>query len=373
MPGSIEEMSPGSPTKDAATALADRLFEASVDAFDLVGVYLGDRLGWYRSLADDGPATPPVLAARTSTDGRYAREWLEQQATTGILAVDPATIDADDPDRAVFSLPPALVPVLVDGDSLTFSAPLAQLFVAAIGAAPRVVEAFRTGEGVPYADYGPDLREGEARSNGPAYRLLLADWLAAIPHLDERLRRTPAATVADLGCGHGESTVAIARAYPGVTIDGLDLDPASIEAAARLLDSTTLADRVRFLLRDAADPELEGTYDLVTMFEMFHDLDRPVETLVAARGLLAPGGSILIADEAATEAFSGPDGADDRAYYGWSITHCLPASRTRPGSAATGTVIRPRTVRRYAEAAGLDSVEVLDIESDTFRFYLLRP
>ncbi|HYC06599.1 MAG TPA: SAM-dependent methyltransferase, partial [Candidatus Binatia bacterium] len=163
MTGSIEDLHPAAPAEDAATALADRLFEASVDAFDLVGVYLGDRLGWYRSLADDGPSTPPTLAARTGTDSRYAREWLEQQATTGILTVDPATVDPDDPDRAVFSLPPALVPVLVDPDSLTFSAPLAQLFVGAIGATPLVLDAFRSGHGVPFADYGPDMREGEAR------------------------------------------------------------------------------------------------------------------------------------------------------------------------------------------------------------------
>jgi SAM-dependent methyltransferase len=357
----------------ASAALADRLYEAMAGAFDLVGVYIGDRLGWYRSLAGDGPATARELAARTATDLRYTREWLEHQAATGVLLVDPATIDEADPDAAVFRLPAAHVPVLLDPDSLLFSAPTAQQAVGAVAFVPRLVDAYRTGAGVPFADFGPDLREGEARGNRPVYRRLLAGWLAALPDADRRLRAKPAARVADLGCGHGESTIAIARAYPGIEVDGLDLDPASIEAAGRLLASTQVADRVRFLLRDAADPALGGRYDLVTMFEMFHDLAHPVEALAASKALLAPGGAILIADELTEETFSGPAGIDDRVHYGWSIAHCLPASRTDADSAATGTVIRPATVRRYAEAAGIASVEILPIENDSWRFYLLRP
>jgi SAM-dependent methyltransferase len=358
---------------DASRALANRLYEGIAGAFDLVGVYLGDQLGWYRSLADDGPATPTALAARTDTDARYAREWLEQQATTGFLLVDPATIDGDDPDAAVFSLPAAHRPVLLDPESLLFSAPMAQQGVGAIAMVPRLVSAFRTGTGVPFADYGRDLREGEARSTRPVYRRLLAGWLAGIPSVERRLREEPPARVADLGCGQGESTLAIARAYPTARVDGLDLDPASIEAARELHAAGDIGDRVRFVLADAADPALGGRYDLVTMFEMFHDLAHPVEALVAARALLASDGAILIADELTEETFTGPAGTDDQVHYGWSIVHCLPAARPDATAAATGTVIRPATVRRYAAAAGIGSVEILPIESDSWRFYLLRP
>ena len=133
-----------------------------------------------------------------------------------------------------------------------------------------------------------------------------------------------------------------------------------------------MADRVRFELRDAATLAGAG-YDLATMFEMLHDLARPVEALRAAREALNPDGVVLVADEPCGDAFAGPADEQERRHYGYSVLHCLPASMTEPGSAATGTVIRPDIVRRYARDAGFSTVEVLPVESVAFRLYLLRP
>ena len=155
----------------------------------------------------------------------------------------------------------------------------------------------------------------------------------------------------DIGCGHGWSSVNIAKLFPNVRVDGVDLDEASITAARAVAKPEGVADRVTYEVRDAATLAGAG-YDVATMFEMLHDLSRPVEVLRAAREALAPGGVVVVADELTDEEFVGPASDADRRHYGWSLLHCLPTSMAEPGSAATGTVIRPSTVRAYAEEAG---------------------
>jgi 2-polyprenyl-3-methyl-5-hydroxy-6-metoxy-1,4-benzoquinol methylase len=225
--------------------------------------------------------------------------------------------------------------------------------------------------GIPYADYGPDEAEGQAIGNRPIYRAEIESWFAAVPELAERLAGGTA-RVLDIGCGAGWSSISIAHAYPGVTVDGVDLNPGSIEAALRSAAAEGVTDRVRFEVRDAATLSGAG-YDVAAMFEMLHDLARPVEALRIAREALGPGGVVLVADELVGEAYAGPADETERRHYGWSLLHCLPASMTEPGSAATGTLMRPETVRRYAREAGFAAVEVLPVESVAFRLYLLRP
>lgn len=350
-------------------ALVERLFAGALAGFELLGVYLGDRLGLYRVLADGRPRTSAELAADAAIHERYAREWLEQQAMAGIVeARDP---DAPDAERA-YRLPPGHDEALTDESSLSFIAPMAQLFVACVRPVDVLVEAYRTGDGVPYADYGADLHEGQARFTRPMFDQLLAgEWLPAVPRVDERLRSEPPARVADLACGLGRSSMAIARGYPLVSVDGIDLDAASIDRAKADLAGSDVADRVAFHHRDAADLELAGRYDLVTIFEALHDMSDPVGVLTAARGLLAPGGCVLIGDERAAEAFT-PDAGDvERLLYGFSVMHCLPVGMVGDGPEGTGAVMRESTVRDYAGRAGFADVEVLGIENDFWRFYAL--
>jgi 2-polyprenyl-3-methyl-5-hydroxy-6-metoxy-1,4-benzoquinol methylase len=179
--------------------------------------------------------------------------------------------------------------------------------------------------------------------------------------------------VADVGCGTGWSSLAIARAFPKVRVDGFDLDDASVAAATSHAEDAGVADRVQFHVHDAADPQLAGRYDLVTAFETLHDMARPVEALRAMRELLAPSGVVLIADERVAETFAAPANEIDRFNYGWSILHCLPACRAESPSAATGTVMRPPTLHRYATEAGFSEVQIVPIENDFWRFYQLIP
>jgi 2-polyprenyl-3-methyl-5-hydroxy-6-metoxy-1,4-benzoquinol methylase len=347
-------------------AFVQRLNDAVLGAFDIASTYLGLKLGLYSALATYGPMTPALLARQTGTDERLVREWLEHQGASGLLE---ATQEEDGEWR--FALAADHTDVLLDPDALDGVAGTMYGVVADLAQVPRLAESFRTGEGIPYADYGPDQAIGQAMGTRPVFRHEIKDWFDAVPDLAERLH--DGARVLEIGCGGGWSSVCLAHAFPGVTVDGVDLDPGSVEAAQRLAEAEEVTDRVTFELRDAADLSGAG-YDVATMFEMVHDLARPVDALRAAREAVEPDGVVLVADEPVADAYAGnASDAVDRLFYGYSLLHCLPASMTEPGSAATGTVMRPDTLRRYAEEAGFASVEVLPVESVAFRLYLLRP
>ena len=350
-------------------ALVGRLFEGALGAVDLLGIYIGDKLGLYSRLAQHGAANAAELAGLAGIHERYAREWLEHQALSGILEVDDA--DTTDEERR-YSLPEGHDEVLLDESSLNFFTPMAQLLVACVRPIDALLQAFRTGGGVPYADHGADLHEGQARFSRTMFdNLLASEWLPAVPELHARLLVDPPARVADVACGLGRSSIALARAYPRVHVDGLDLDEASIRRAEELLPGSGVEDRVAFRCRDAADPELAHRYDLVTIFEALHDMSRPVDVLRAARNLLAEDGCVLIGDERTAERFSLDAGPIERLYYGFSFLHCLPVGMVGDDPAGTGTVMRPKTVQRYAEEAGFTEFEVLPIENDFWRFYRL--
>jgi 2-polyprenyl-3-methyl-5-hydroxy-6-metoxy-1,4-benzoquinol methylase len=349
-------------------ALVERLFLDAVGAFDLFSVYLGMRLGLYQALADAGPLTSPELAKAAGVHERYAREWLEHQAASDLLAVE----EADGERR--FSIPPGHEEPLLDASSLNYVAPLSRAVLASVRPIDELLEAFRTGEGVPYAHYGEDLHESQAAFTRPFFENLLGrEWLPAVPEIHERLLADPPARVADIACGQGRSSIELARAYPAVFVDGIDSDRASIKAAGRNLEGTGVEDRVTFHAKDAADADLVGRYDLVTVFEALHDMSYPVDVLRGARGLLGEDGLMLIGDELTEETFTAPASETERLYYGFSVFHCLPVGMVGEGAAGTGTVIRPGTVKRYAAEAGFSSCEVLPIESDLWRFYLLKP
>jgi ubiquinone/menaquinone biosynthesis C-methylase UbiE len=356
-------------TEERRDALVERLFEAALGAFDLLTVYLGDRLGLYRALADRGSSTSAELAEAAGIHERYAREWLEQQAMSGILEVD----DADaDPGERRYALPEAHEEPLLGETSLTYIAPMAQAVVACVRPIDALLGAFRSGDGVPYADYGEDLHEGQARFTRPLFENLLAtEWLPAVPDVHERLEADPPARVADIACGLGRSSIAIARGYPKVSVDGIDLDEASIARARELLPGSGVEDRVTFHHADAADPGFSERYDLVTVFEALHDMSYPVDVLRTLRGLLAGGGSVIVGDERTAERFSLDAGPVERLYYGFSVLHCLPVGMVGEDPAGTGTVMRESTVRSYAEQAGFAEFEVLSIENDFWRFYRL--
>jgi SAM-dependent methyltransferase len=365
------------PVSEAQTAeqrrdeFAEGLFENIIGAMEVATVYLGDRLGLYKALADGGPTTPLGLAERTGTHERYAREWLEQQAVAGILAVEK---DGADGSARRYMLPNGHAEVLLDKDSLNYLAPVARFTMGLVRPLPELADAFRNGEGLPYAEYGADAREGQAEANRPMFvNLLGSEWLPSVPDVHERLQADPPAWVADVGCGTGWSSISIARAYPKARVDGYDLDGPSIELARRNAEEAGVADRVTFHLRDASDPTLEGSYDLATAFECVHDMGRPVQALGAMRRMVGEKGAVIVADERVPDSLEAPGDDTDRLMYGWSVLFCLPTGLADEPSVGTGTVMRQRTLRRYAQEAGYRGVDVLPIENDLWRFYRLVP
>ncbi len=367
--------------------LSERLFQSTIGALELFGVYLGRKLGLYRALSTQA-RTPAELAHAAGIHVRYAREWLEQQAVAGYLTVDDVEHAAAD---RKYSLPSAYTGVLVEESHAAHVAPFADMLVGIAQALPQVVEAYRSGAGVPYSAYGPDFRAGQGGINRPAFsRELLDVWLPALPQLYSRLKAGEALRIADVGCGEGWASIALAKAFPNATVVGYDLDPASIDAAHHhaLLEEVN----VEFLCADAAalspparnstarnstarsstEPSASAGFDLVLLLETLHDLAKPDAVLHGLRQKLASTGVLLVADERVAERFIAPGDEIERMMYGWSISHCLPTSMSEPGSAAIGTAIRPHVVEELARAAGFARCQLLDIHNDLFRFWCLQ-
>ena len=362
------------PIPDAGTearrdALAGRLFEAALGAFDLQAIYLGDRLGLYRALADGGAAEAGQLAERAGIHVRYAREWLEHQAVAGILDVDDVGAD---PDARRYTLPAGHAEVLIDPDSLALMSPIARFAVGFAQTLPALMDAYRSGAGVDWADYGSDVVEAQEAINRPQFVHLVGDWIGALPDVAGRLRNGTG-RVADVACGTGWSSIAIARHFPTVEVDGIDIDAGSIERAREHAASEGVSDRVRFLFADAANADGAGRYDLVTIFEAVHDMARPVEVLTAARRLLAPGGAVLVGDERVAETFTAPGDDTERLFYSYSVLACLANGLVDAPSVGTGTVLRPAALETMARDAGFSGFTILPVEHDSFRFYRLDP
>jgi SAM-dependent methyltransferase len=353
---------PRAAARSAVDELADRVTAAGIGAYETFTIYLGERVGWYAAMAGAGPLSAAELAARTGTNERYAREWLEQQAASEFVTV---AEPAEEADGRRFELPPAAAEVFTDRSSLAYLAPLARIIAASAGQLPALAEAYRTGGGVSWAQFGPDARTGQADMNRPWFERKLPGALRGVPDVHELLDR-PGARIADVGCGEGWSSVALARAYPGATVDGYDPDAPSTSAAEANASAVGVADRVRFVTGDAASVLPEETFDAVFAFECLHDLPHPVEVLEGARRSLRPGGVVVVMEEATEEEFSAPAGDVERLLYGYSTLLCLPDAMSHSPSAATGTVIRPSTVREYAGRAGFSGVDVLPIENFGF-------
>ncbi|WP_353815196.1 class I SAM-dependent methyltransferase [Agromyces sp. SYSU T00266] len=361
---------PTTPAPDPVDAFADRIFASALGAFETLSVHLGDRLDWYRTLAERGSLTSSELAEAAGTGERYTREWLEHQAVSGILAVDDA--DAAASDRR-YSLPPAHAEVLTDDESLAYLAPIARIVASAAAQVPGLLDAARTGGGVPWASFGKDMRDAQGDINRPWFDRELAGALASVAELDAVLSR-PGARILDVGCGHGWSSLALARAYPEAVVDGVDIDGPSIESARGHAEDAELADRVTFHLGGGEALAEEDAYDAAFIFEALHDMPNPVEVLAALRRVVRDDGAVVIMDEAVAERFA-PDGdAVERIMYGYSLLVCLPDSLSTPGSVGTGTVMRPETLAGYAGSAGFASAEVLPIDGfASFRFTRLHP
>ena len=347
-----------------AETFPDRVHHATLGYFQILSMYLGLRLGLYEAFGDD-VVTADALAGRADIDARYAREWCEQQATIGVLAAD---VSQDPP---LFRLPDDVKESFLDPDSVSYLGATIRQLASLRAVIDPVVEAYRTGQGLLPEMFGAESADGQGGSNRPVYLTTLpTDWLPHIPPFRSKLEEGPVRVI-DIGCGQGWSSIGLALAYPQASVDGYDPDGYSIEHARSHAVDAGVTDRVRFHVADGAT--IDAAAELAMAFECIHDMPNPVDVLRAARKALPDDGAMLVVDERTRDRFDGTFDATEAYFYGWSIFDCLPAGRASTPSAATGTVMRPGTLRGYAEAAGFTAFEVLPIEHDAFRLYLLRP
>jgi SAM-dependent methyltransferase len=305
------------------------------------GIVVGHRLGLYRALAE-GPADPGTLAARTGTDSRYLAEWLAQQAAGGYVEYDAST--------GMFSLSEEQAFALTDPDGPLYLPGAFVLALGALRAEPRVTERFRTGEGLGWHEHHEDVFLGCETFFRPGYVAhLVAEWIPALDGVEAKLR--DGARVADVGSGHGASTVLLAEAFPASSFAGSDYHEASIELAGKRAADAGVAGRASFEVASAQT--FSGTnYDLVATFDCVHDMGDPVGAARHIRESLAPDGTWLMVEPLAGDSVAENLNPLGRAYYGFSSFLCVPSARSQDGGYTLGAQAGPAALERVASDAG---------------------
>jgi SAM-dependent methyltransferase len=305
-------------------------------------VVMGDRLGYYRDLAEHGPSTAAELAGRTGTGERYATEWLNAQAAGAFVDYDPAT--------ARYTLPPEHAIALTDPDSPAYLPGFFQLAHGVVRDAPHVLDAARSDRGLGWHEHNTDVHLGCERFFRPGYVAnVVPAWLPALDGVVPKLER--GARVADVGCGHGSSTILMAQAFPRSAFLGSDYHPESIGTARERAAEAGVADRTTFEVAGGAG--FSGhDYDLVTMFDCLHDMGDPVGAARRVRENIAADGTWMIVEPAAGDHVEDNLTPVGRAYYGFSTLLCTPASLSQEVGAALGAQAGPRRIRDVATEAG---------------------
>jgi hypothetical protein len=305
-------------------------------------VVMGDKLGYYRIMASGDAISPAELAERSGTAAPYVREWLNAQAAGGYVTYDPGT--------GRYTLPPEQAVALTVEDSPAFLPGLFQITLGTVHDAEQVLAAARSGSGVGWHEHHTDVHVGCERFFRPSYNAnLIEAWLPALDGVVAKLRT--GATVADVGCGHGASTILMAQAFPNSSFVGSDYHPESIETARARAAAAGVGDRIRFEV--AAADQFSGTgYDLVTMFDCLHDMGDPVGAAKHVRDAVAADGTWMIVEPMAGDHVEDNLNPVGRAYYGFSALLCTPASLSQDVGLALGTQAGPARLRDVATAGG---------------------
>jgi SAM-dependent methyltransferase len=327
----------------------DKLMEFVFNAVGEVGatlntalVVMGDKLGLYRAMAGAGALSPDELAQRTGNAERYVREWLNAQAAGGYVHYDP--------DSGRYSLPPEQTVALTDSNSPAYLPGFFQIALGSVLDSPRITELARTGEGFGWGEHVHDVHEGCERFFRPGYNAhLVPEWIPALDGVVQKLEQ--GATVADVGCGHGASTILMAQSFPNSTFVGSDYHEGSIETARERARDAGVADRVRFDVAPAAGYN-GGQYDLVTVFDCLHDMGDPVGAARHVRSTLKPDGTWMIVEPAAGDRVEDNLNPVGRAYYAFSTLLCTPASLSQEVGLALGAQAGEARIRDVVQAGG---------------------
>jgi SAM-dependent methyltransferase len=309
-------------------------------------LHLGDRLGLYKAMAGAGPLTPAALAARTGTAERYVREWLGNQAAGGYVTYDPAD--------GTYELPAEQAMVVANEDSPVFLGGAFEVIASCYADHARFTDAFRTGAGVGWHEHDDRLFSGVLRLFRPGYAAhLVSAWLPALDGVVDKLRA--GASVADVGCGLGASTIIMAQAFGRSTFLGVDNHEASVAEARKAAAEAGVAQRTRF--ETASAQELPGTgYDLVCMFDCLHDMGDPLGAARHARQALAPDGTLLLVEPMAGDGLEENLNPVGRTFYGLSTVICTPGSLDQEVGLGLGAQAGERRLTALLTEAGFSRV-----------------
>jgi SAM-dependent methyltransferase len=325
-------------------------------AYSAVLVYVGDKLGLYRAMAEAqksggvGSITSEELASKTGTVERCVREWLGNQAAGGYIKYDPLT--------RKYSLPTEHAMVLVDENSTVYSMGGFQATSAYFRETPKIIEAFRTGKGLSWADHDPELYQGSERFYKPVYIAnLLSSWIPSLDagKVEEKLKKG-GAIVADVGCGHGLTTIMMAKAYPSCNFVGFDNHAPSIERARQLVREEWRGEglskeQIRFEVVSATDYPTDNKYDLIAFFDCLHDMGDPVGASSHALKSLKPDGVVMIVEPFANDRIEDNLNPVGRLFYAASSMACVPSSLASNGP-ALGAQAGEAKIAQVVKAAG---------------------
>jgi 2-polyprenyl-3-methyl-5-hydroxy-6-metoxy-1,4-benzoquinol methylase len=306
-------------------------------------VLIGDKLGLYRAMAGAGPLTPAELASRTNTAERYVREWLNANAASGYVTYDPAS--------GCYELPPEQALALTVEDSPAYLPGAFQIISACFKDEPKITQAFRTGEGVGWHEHDANLFFGTERFFRPNYAAnLITAWIPSLHGVEDKLKK--GAAVADVGCGHGASTILMAKAYPKSRFFGFDYHSGSIEYARHVAGREGLLDQITFEVSSAKSYPANGGYDLVTFFDCLHDMGDPTGAAKHVLGTLKPDGVWMIVEPFANDRPEQNHNPIGRMFYSASTMICTPASLAQEVGLALGAQAGEARLREIVTSAG---------------------
>jgi SAM-dependent methyltransferase len=349
--------------KDKVKAFAEKVYGDMAGAMAVGMAYVGVKTGLFRAMAGKGPMRAAEIVRATSLHPRYVEEWLKGMAAAGYLHYDPTAQTFQLQDEHAYLVASEGTDHFMGG--LFYFAPVL------LGVAPKVADAFRTGGGVRFEDFGPECVAALDMINSGQYEQRFGSyWLAKLPDVIERLQE--GGRVLDVGCGVGRVGIAIAKTFPKCEVVGLDPDPESIKKARETATSAGVQDHIRFVSKTTSDLDRGDGFDLITACDCVHDFSAPHRTLAEIRALLKPDGTLFVVEPKAADRLEDNLNPIAAMYYGFSLFHCMTQSLAQEGP-GLGTCMGPARMERLLHEAGFGRFEKLDIRSQTNLFYAARP